>query len=180
MKVTMGNLNVPQPRSTEPPASAMPFGNVPKELAALGQLAIQLHQASMSAPPAPVSSPAPINSTSSPAVSEALAALAALQDANLACQMASAQQDADANLQAELAKLCEGISTLSTQCNRLQQKVQSQMSLNPGSTGSVSTTAESLPGWGSHSEMDENFPDSGQSSAQWAAALRLVAGLQRT
>lgn len=205
MKVTSGNLHVPQPRRNEPPASAMQFGNnVPKELAALGQLAIQLHQAGISPPPASFSSPTPLasNSASSPAVSGALAALAALQDANLVCQMAGVQQHADSKLQAELAKLCEGISTLSVQCNRLQQQVQSQLSVNPGSTGSVSTTAESLPGWGSHSEMDESFSqqvspelnpallsgnrdigslaaqDSGQGTAQWAAALRLVAGLQ--
>lgn len=205
MKVTSGSLHVPQPRRTEPPASAIQFGNnVPKELAALGQLAIQLHQAGMSAPPATVSSPTPgtTNSVSSPAVAGALAALAALQDANLACQMASVQQHADSNLQAEVAKLCECISTLSVQCNRLQQQVQSQLSLNPGSTGSVSTTAESLPGWGSYSELDESFSqhvspetnpamlsgnrdtgglvaqDSGPGTAQWAAALRLVAGLQ--
>lgn len=204
MKVTSGNLHSSQLRRTEPPASAMQFGNVPKELAALGQLAIQLHQAGMSPPPANLSSSAPLtsNSTSSPAVAGALAALAALQDANLACQMANGQQHADSNLQAELSKLCEGISTLSVQCNRLQQQVQSQLSLNPGSTGSVSTTAESLPGWGSYSEMDESFSqhvspelnpamlsgsrdiggfvaqDSGQGTAQWAAALRLVAGMQ--
>jgi hypothetical protein len=115
--------------------------------------------------------------------------------------MAGVQEHADSKLQAELAKLCEGISTLSVQCNRLQQQVQSQLSLNPGSTGSVSTTAESLPGWGSYSEMDESFSqvspelkpamlsgnrdtgglaaqDSVQGTAQWAAALRLVAGLQ--
>jgi len=206
MKVTSGHLHVSQPRRTESSASAMQFGNVPKELAALGQLAIQLHQAgNLSPPPAIVSSPTPStsNSASSPAVAGALAALAALQDANLACQMASVQQHADSNLQAELAKLCEGISTLSVQCNRLQQQVQSQLSLNPGSTGSVSTTAESLPGWGSYSEMDESFSqqvspelnpaifsgsrdvgglvaqDSAQGTAQWAAALRLVAGLQQ-
>jgi len=206
MKVTSGNMmHLSQPRRTEPPASAMQFGNVPKELAALGQLAIQLHQAGMPAPPAIVSSPTTVtnSSASSPAVAGALAALAALQDANLACHIASAQEHADANLQVELAKLCEGISTLSVQCNRLQQQVQSQLSVNPGSTGSVSTTAESLPGWGNYSEMDESFSqqvssefnpakllanrdmagleaqDTGQCTAQWAAALRLVSGLQQ-
>merc|ERR1719265_3115309 len=99
----------PQPQRTEPPGSVMQFGNVPKELAALGQLAIQLHQAGVSAPRATVSSPIPsaTNSASSPAMAGALAALAALQDANLACQMASAQQHADSNVHAELAKLCE-------------------------------------------------------------------------
>jgi len=204
MKVTSGSLLGPQPRRTEPP-SAMQFGNVPKELAALGQLAIQLHQAGVSAPRATVGSPTPIttNSSSSPAVAGALVALAALQDANLACQMASVQQHADSNVQAELSKLCEGISTLSVQCNRLQQQVHSQWNLNPGSNGSVSTTADSLPGWGGYAEMDENFSqqvsaesnssmlsgnrdmcglmaqDSGQGTAQWAAALRLVAGLQQ-
>ena len=226
MKVTSGNMwHQPQQQQIEP-ARGMQFGNVPEELAALGQLAIQMHQASMPASPAPVSAPIPVTSpvTSSPAsrgpavAAGALAALAALQDANLASQMASAQQhlaalqDAnlasqmasvqqhpDSNLQAELAKLCGSISTLSVQCNKLQQQVQAQIGTNPSSTGSVSTTAESLPAWGSYSEKDEKFSQQvsfdpamlldnrergrlgaqDTCPAQWAAALRLATGLQQ-
>lgn len=209
MKVTSGNMmHLSQAQRMEQPASGLQFGNVPKELAALGQLAIQLHQAGgMPAPPATVGPPSPITTSpasSGPAVAAgALAALAALQDANLASHMASAQQNADSNLQVELANLCESISTLSVQCNRLQQQVQSQ--LNPGSAGSASTTAESLPGWGGYSDLGSNesfsrqgtpefnpamllgnrdmggleAQDTAHCTAQWAAALRLVAGLQQ-
>lgn len=208
MKVTSGNImRPPQALRTEPAASAMQFGNVPKELAALGQLAIQLHQAGMPASPPTVGGPTA--TATGPAVAAgAFAALAALQDANLASHMANAQQHADSNLQSELGKLCESISTLSVQCNRLQQQVQSQLGANPGSAGSATTTAESLPGLGGFSEMGSsdgfsrqasvevsaNFPamligngdmggleaqDTAQRTAQWAAALRLVAGLQQ-
>merc|ERR1719162_2862220 len=207
MKVTSGNMwHQPQQQQIEP-ARGMQFSNVPEELAALGQLAIQMHQASMPASPAPVSASIPVTSpvTSSPAsrgpavAAGALAALAALQDANLASQMASVQQHPDSNLQAELAKLCGSISTLSVQCNKLQQQVQAQIGTNPSSTGSVSTTAESLPAWGSYSEKDEKFSQQvsfdpamlldnrergrlgaqDTCPAQWAAALRLATGLQQ-
>lgn len=220
MKVTSGNaMQLLQAQRTEPPPSAAQFGNVPKELAALGQLAIQLHQAGMPVPPPPALPHPDTNSpaSSGPAVAAgALAALAALKDANLARHFANAHQGSqDANLQAELANLCESISTLSVQCNRLQQQVQSQLTDNPGSTGSATTTAESqgsqasqasLPGWGGFSEMgshesfspqisqEYNSPamllgkwdtggleaqDTTQCTAQWAAALRLVSGLQQ-
>jgi len=206
MKITSGHMMHPsQAQQTEQPASALQFGNVPKELAALGQLAIQLHQAGIPAPPA--LPPPPATVTTAPAVAAgALAALAALQDANLASHLASAQQHADSNLQVELANLCESISTLSVQCSRLQQQVQSQLA--PGSAGSASTSADSLPGlpgWGSHSETGSNESFTRQSTsdfnpamllgnrdmgsleaqdtthctAQWAAALRLVSGLQQ-
>lgn len=228
MKVTSRNMwHQPQQQQNEP-ARGMQFSNLPEELAALGQLAIQMHQASMPASPAPISAPIPIRSpvTSSPASSSpavaagglaALAAiqeanlasqmanaqqhLAALQDANLASQMASAQQHPDSNIQVELAKLCESISTLSVQCSKLQHQVQAQVCVNPGSTGSASTTAESLPGWGSYSEKDEKFSpqvsfnpaklldnremgrlgaqDIAPCPAQWAAALRLATTLQQ-
>lgn len=209
MKVTSQNMmQLSQAQRTEQPASALQFGNVPKELAALGQLAVQLHQAGVPAPPPPVSPPrAPIStapaSSGAAVAAGALAALAALQDANVASQMASSQHHADSDLHLELANLCESISTLSVQCNRLQQQVQSQLA--PGSAGSASTTAESLPGCGGYSEIGSNdsftrqfsqdfnpamlldnrdmggleAQDTAHCTEQWAAALRLVAGLQQ-